>query len=209
MVGGAAGVTVGHPEWLPTAPILLGGLGLIALAGIILVHAELVHQSAAVVHGRSVDGDEQQMGRSAPAYSAEEPPASRHPAAEHPAASPLDAEPRAPNGEQAQLALPVPSGQWWGRGNPSAHAPGAAPASGHAPPPDLETYLQSSIIAQCPRCGSFQLDAEAVPPGYGFECRTCGLGWHWHPDQPWPAVRVNPRLSPTGARTEAPGVAGR
>jgi len=107
-----------------------------------------------------------------------------------------------------QLVLPVPSGQWWGRESPPTRGPGAAPAARHAPPPELETYLQSSVIAQCPRCGSFQLDAEAVPPGYGFECRACGAGWDWQPDQPWPAVRVNPRPAQTEARTDAPGVAG-
>ncbi|MGR7025650.1 hypothetical protein [Geodermatophilus sp. URMC 62] len=208
VVGGAAGVTVVHPEWLPTAPILLGGLGLIAVAGILLIHAELVHQPAAVVRARFADGDVQQTGALAPDDPAGEPPAEAHPPAERSAAGSPDAEPRAPDDERAHLALPVPSVQWWGRGSPSAQAPGAAPASEPAPPPDLETYVQTSIIAQCPRCGSFQLDVQAVPPGYGFQCRTCGVGWDWRPDQPWPAGRVDPRRSPAGMRTGAPGTAG-
>ena len=63
---------------------------------------------------------------------------------------------------------------------------------------ELETYLQTSIVAQCPRCGAFHLDAAAAPPGYRFRCRACAFDWGWQPGEPWPAVQVNPRRRQPG-----------
>jgi hypothetical protein len=185
VVGGVLGLTVVRSEWFPTVPILLVGLGLIALAGMVLVDAGTAQQSASRVRG---DGGGQPVTPTSFAGPADATPAAE--AAEH-QATPREAQPHV--AEQVHMALPVPSVQWWGRGTPSAQEALAVPEARQVPPPELETYLQTSIIAQCPRCGAFHLDAEATPPGYRFGCRTCGSEWDWQPGQPWPAVQVSPR----------------
>ena len=54
---------------------------------------------------------------------------------------------------------------WWD----SAH-PAPAPSAGakRAPAPDLSTYLASTFIAQCPRCGGFRLDIRRARSGWDF-----------------------------------------
>ena len=191
VVGGILGVTVGRSEWFPTVPLLLGGLGLIALAGMVLVDAGTAEQPAHPEHGG--DGGGQPVAQPTLTGPAEAGPPGE--TAQHRTAEPQAAEhqTQVPSGEQVHMVLPVPSVKWWDQENPSAHAVTAAPAATQVPPPELETYLQTSIVAQCPRCGAFHLDAAAAPPGYRFRCRACAFDWGWQPGEPWPAVQVNPR----------------
>jgi len=78
---------------------------------------------------------------------------------------------------------------WWD----SAH-PAPAPSAGakRAPAPDLSTYLASTFIAQCPRCGAFRLDIKQARSAWDFRCEVCGHTWSWQPGTPWPPVRVMP-----------------
>ncbi|MGH3161705.1 MAG: hypothetical protein ACRDOC_07470 [Streptosporangiaceae bacterium] len=78
---------------------------------------------------------------------------------------------------------------WWD----SAH-PAPAPSAGakRAPAPDLSTYLASTFIAQCPRCGAFRLDIRRGRSSWNFRCEACENTWTWQPGTPWPPVRVMP-----------------
>ena len=75
-----------------------------------------------------------------------------------------------------------------------ARAPNGSPA------PDLSTYLASTFIAQCPRCGAFRLDHRRARNGWDFRCESCDHVWTWQPGTPWPPVRV----MPGGARPPGP-----
>jgi hypothetical protein len=79
---------------------------------------------------------------------------------------------------------------WWdaAQGAPPPPSPGAQ----RAPAPDLSTYLASTFIAQCPRCGAFLLDFRRARSGWDFRCESCEYIWTWQPGSPWPPVRVAP-----------------
>jgi len=83
-----------------------------------------------------------------------------------------------------------PDAPWWdsAQGGPPAPSPGAK----RAPAPDLSTYLASTFIAQCPRCGAFRLDIRRAGNGWNFRCESCEYTWTWQPGTPWPPVRVMP-----------------
>jgi len=84
-----------------------------------------------------------------------------------------------------------PDAPWWdsAQGAPPAPSAGAK----RAPAPDLSTYLASTFIAQCPRCGAFRLDIRRARNGWDFRCEACEYTWTWQPGTPWPPVRVMPR----------------
>jgi hypothetical protein len=83
-----------------------------------------------------------------------------------------------------------PPPAWWdaAQGAP----PPSSPAAQRAPAPDLSTYLASTFIAQCPRCGAFRLDIARARSGWDFRCESCEYVWTWQPGTPWPPVRVMP-----------------
>src|SRR5712691_11551966 len=87
-------------------------------------------------------------------------------------------------------AEPPPDAPWWD----SAQGAPPPPSSGakRAPAPDLSTYLASTFIAQCPRCGAFRLDIRRARNGWDFRCESCENIWTWQPGTPWPPVRVMP-----------------
>jgi rubredoxin len=125
--------------------------------------------------------------------------------------SPVPAE-RGPAETVVQL-LPAQPGRGRGHSRPGADqdwwnaAQGAppAPSSGaeRRPAPDLSSYLGSTLIAQCPRCGAFRLDFRRARSGWDFRCESCGNVWTWQPDSPWPVVRVAPKRR-TQSRPPAP-----
>ena len=126
------------------------------------------------------------------------------PATLPPVASPAAEEPAAPGAPGTVVQLLPLSGQaggadapWWdsAQGTP-------APSAGakRVPAPDLSTYLASTFIAQCPRCGAFRLDHRRARDGWDFRCEACDHVWTWQPGTPWPPVRV----MPGGARPPAP-----
>jgi hypothetical protein len=85
---------------------------------------------------------------------------------------------------------------WWDSAQP---APAPSAGAKRAPAPDLSTYLASTFIAQCPRCGAFRLDHRRARDGWDFRCEACDHVWTWQPGTPWPPVRV----MPGGARPPA------
>jgi hypothetical protein len=78
---------------------------------------------------------------------------------------------------------------WW---DPAHPAPAPSAGAKRAPAPDLSTYLASTFIAQCPRCGAFRLDIRRARSGWDFRCEACENTWTWQPGTPWPPVRVMP-----------------
>jgi len=93
-----------------------------------------------------------------------------------------------------QSAPDTPS--WW---NPKQTAPATAvpPATAAAEvpvAPKLSSYMDSALIAQCPNCGSFRIDADQVAPQWRFRCRECQQIWTWLPGHPWPPIQVRPYL---------------
>lgn len=109
--------------------------------------------------------------------------------------------------------LPAQPGRGHGHPRPGADqdwwnaAQGAPPAPSsdaeRRPAPDLSSYLGSTLIAQCPRCGAFRLDFRRARSGWDFRCESCGHVWTWQPDSPWPVVRVAPKRR-TQSRPPAP-----
>jgi hypothetical protein len=79
---------------------------------------------------------------------------------------------------------------WWDAAQGAPPPPSAA--AQRAPAPDLSTYLASTFIAQCPRCGAFRLDIRQAANGWDFRCESCEYIWTWQPGTPWPPVRVMP-----------------
>jgi hypothetical protein len=82
-----------------------------------------------------------------------------------------------------------PDAPWW---DSPQGAPPPSPGAKRAPAPDLSTYLASTFIAQCPRCGGFRLDIRRARSGWDFRCESCEYIWTWQPGTPWPPVRVMP-----------------
>ena len=127
----------------------------------------------------------------------------RAPATLPPVASPAAGEPAAPGGSETVVQLLPLSGQagadppWW---DSAQGAPAPSAGAKRAPAPDLSTYLASTFIAQCPRCGAFRLDHRRARDGWDFRCEACDHVWTWQPGTPWPPVRV----MPGGARPPAP-----
>jgi hypothetical protein len=85
------------------------------------------------------------------------------------------------------LATPEPS--WWDKTGPVRKSQSKA-----RPAPPLSSYMSSAVIAQCPRCGSFAIDADGRPADWAFGCRACGHRWAWRPGTQWPTVEVRPGL---------------
>lgn len=81
------------------------------------------------------------------------------------------------------------SAPWWRKGVTSP-----APDAEHRAAPPLSSYLDNALIAQCPRCGWFGIDAEQDQAEWGFRCQACNYRWTWRPGTAWPPVMVRPRL---------------
>jgi hypothetical protein len=200
----------GRPGQEPSPPPLAWALLVIAaalvggLAAAALVHTSLVIAVAvAVVLGAIAVA----VFRSpAPERPAPERPAPERPAPERAGFADPRRQPSSPAPSRGQAGtvvelLPLqaprgannsrPAGQsWWD----AAAGPPPPPSSAaqRAPAPDLSTYLASTFIAQCPRCGAFRLDARRAPNGWDFHCESCEYIWAWQPGTPWPPVRVMP-----------------
>ena len=82
-----------------------------------------------------------------------------------------------------------PDAPWW---DSAQGAPAPSAGAKRAPAPDLSTYLASTFIAQCPRCGAFRLDIRRAKGGWDLRCEACENTWTWQPGTPWPPVRVMP-----------------
>ena len=190
----------GRPGQEPSPPPLAWALLVIAaalvggLAAAALVHTSLVIAVAvAVVLGaiavavfRSPAPERPAPGRAGfadPRRQPSSPAPSRGQAGTVVELLPLQAPPGANNSRSAGQS-------WWDAA--AAAPPPPSSAAQRAPAPDLSTYLASTFIAQCPRCGAFRLDARRAQNGWDFHCESCEYIWAWQPGTPWPPVRVMP-----------------
>jgi len=87
---------------------------------------------------------------------------------------------------------------WWVAAQ--ATPPQARHETSTVPAPDLSNYLASALIAQCPRCGAFELDIRRGAASWTCRCESCGHAWTWQPGTAWPQVRVSPRRRTQHAR---------
>jgi len=83
---------------------------------------------------------------------------------------------------------------WWNHGEPTAAAGAAGTAAEVPVTPELSSYLDSALVAQCPNCGSFRMDTDQTAPEWRFRCQECQQIWAWRPGNPWPAIQVRPHL---------------
>jgi hypothetical protein len=197
------------------AAALIGGLAAAAIVHtslIITVIVAVVAGGIAVAASRSSGrpGEWADPERDAmPASRPRQAPAGAPPAPDAMPASPtVPVNPTSPSGpvrgqnETAVQLLPLPPqpGQnnarqaaapsWWDAAQGAPPPPSSA--AKRAPAPDLSTYLASTFIAQCPRCGAFRLDLRRARSGWDFRCESCEYSWTWQPGTPWPPVRVMP-----------------
>jgi hypothetical protein len=203
LIGGLAADRIGHASILIAVivSLVVGALGVLWL-----------FRSPGLTSGYPEDDETRDFrfpqNRHAPTKPRPQPaPRAAAPATLPPVASPAAGEPAAPGspgGSETVVELLPLSGQagsadapWWdsAQGTP-------APSAGakRVPAPDLSTYLASTFIAQCPRCGAFRLDHRRARDGWDFRCEACDHVWTWQPGTPWPPVRV----MPGGARPPAP-----
>jgi hypothetical protein len=212
LIGGLAAATLVHTSITIAVivSVVAGGIAVLVTFASPARRPELrAGEPAGEDFGQYPDPDPQTSRRrsAAPSHQALRavPPASFASPAADPTA-PLPAEPGGqarggpPAGNQTVVQLlPLPpqpgnaeppDAPWWdsAQGTP-------APSTGakRAPAPDLSTYLASTFIAQCPRCGAFRLDIRRAPNGWDFRCEACECTWTWQPGTPWPPVRVMPR----------------
>ena len=67
------------------------------------------------------------------------------------------------------------------------------PATAHATRGmSIADFVGKAVIAQCPDCADFGIDADPRSPRWRFACRACGSQWSWQPGTPWPEVHVRP-----------------
>ena len=208
---GASPVGPAQLGWvlLVIAAALIGGLAAAALVHASLTIAVIVSVVAggiAVLAALRSPARPPELGAGEPGGEdlGRYPAPSRRPA---PSAAPVPAEtdgetrggPPAGNQTVVQL-LPLPpqpgdvqppDTPWWDSAQGAPPAP--SPSAKRAPAPDLSTYLASTFIAQCPRCGAFRLDIGRARNGWDFRCEACEYTWTWLPGTPWPPVRVVPR----------------
>jgi hypothetical protein len=216
--GDPGGTTTIGWALLVIAAALIGGLAAAALVHVSLIIAVIVALVAGGI-AVAVFRSPAAAGSPAPAPAAPAPaapvtaapvtaaaPVTRSAPATAPAPAPATAPgpvtAASPAREQTDAAvqlLPLPADNssrsgpppaWWdaAQGGP----PPSSRAAQRAPAPDLSTYLASTFVAQCPRCGAFRLDIARARSGWDFRCESCEYVWTWQPGTPWPPVRVMP-----------------
>ena len=196
LIGGLAAATLVHASLTIAVivSVVAGGIGVV-----ILLRSPA--RSPELMAGDQEDADTRRYpvrGRPAPPVP-QAPRAARSPSFPADPVAPVSA--GAPAETVVQLLpLPPQPGKVAGSGPPDApwwdSAQGAPPppsqGAKRAPAPDLSTYLASTFIAQCPRCGAFRLDIRRARSGWDFRCEACENTWTWQPGTPWPPVRVMP-----------------
>jgi hypothetical protein len=205
LIGGLAADRLGHASILVAVIVSLvaAALGVVVLFRSPARPPEL---SAGYREDDETRGFRAPTGRHAPTLPHPQPAprAAAPPTLPPPAVSPAAGDRAAPGGSGTVVELLPVSGQaggpdtpWW---DSAQGAPAPSAGAQRAPAPDLSTYLASTFIAQCPRCGAFRLDHRRARNGWDFRCESCDHVWTWQPGTPWPPVRV----MPGGARPPAP-----
>jgi hypothetical protein len=210
LIGGLAAAALVHASLIIAVivSVVVGGIGVVVLF-------RSPGRSPELLAGDQEDADTGRYPvprrpappRSAPPESFPADPVAPGPAAPGPAApGPAERDGRGRDGTPAATEtvvqlLPLPSqpGNVVGSGPPNAPwwdsaqaPPSPSPGAKRAPAPDLSTYLASTFIAQCPRCGGFRLDIRRAGNSWDFRCESCDYTWTWQPGTPWPPVRVLP-----------------
>ena len=213
LIGGLAGAALTRESvlWAVVFSLIVAAVALTALAGGLLDDdAEAPRRPPSKRRRLSQhSADQPATARPDPAAS---PPSRRDlpgPAAAAPAEIPGGAAPDAdpvtpPERRLPGQPRPASGGQpWWEQPGAEPAAPSAAtpPADDRVPrharlaAAGYADFGDQAQIAQCPRCGSFRVDAgtQAAPPWH-FACHECRHGWTWRPGIPWPSVQVRPNV---------------
>jgi len=192
LVGGLAAAELTHLHaWIAVLFSLL-----VALVMVILLYMGLLDDTRSGSRGA--------QGGEAPAGSRGGTPAGGQHRYPGPVGSPSGPPPSVPEAAAkpvepglAMLMQPEPGSQarggdgWWA-GHMEAR-PRERSASRPGPQRvDLAQFLDQALIAQCPRCGAFRIDADNRATEWLFRCKECSQGWTWQPGTPWPAVQVRP-----------------
>lgn len=93
-----------------------------------------------------------------------------------------------------QVERPASGGAWWEKSGGAAAQVAVSSRANERRPVDLSEFLGQAEIAQCPRCGSFRIDARTAAAEWQFRCQECGYQWAWLPGSPWPSVQSRPGL---------------
>lgn len=176
VIGGLAAVAIDHGR----VPVLIDVVISVAIGGVIAFVS--LRRLMAVAPDPGQPGLEQ----------------AQQPGSQHHEGQPQAGQARRP-GElhDPVLMLPTtgragPSSPWWElAGKPLPGAPGEREA---LRPHELDKYADNAFIAQCPRCGAFELDAKQGPEQWKFGCYACDYRWPWRPGTAWPPVQVRPKL---------------
>ncbi|MEJ2853114.1 MULTISPECIES: hypothetical protein [unclassified Saccharothrix] len=109
---------------------------------------------------------------------------------------PAPSPPPPPTPTPAPAPAPDANGQWWNR----TSAPAATPQAAQAPRESVSLNdfdAHRAQIAQCPRCGGFELDVRQDGHACAFTCRNpdCRTTWEWLPGTAWPATVVRRNLT--------------
>lgn len=115
------------------------------------------------------------------------------------APSPWPALPAEPSPAPAPPALTptrATNTEWWNQTGTPAASPQVVHAAKKAVPlADFDAHRAQ--IAQCPRCGGFELDVRRDGQACAFTCRNpfCRTTWEWLPGTAWPATVVRHNLT--------------
>jgi len=85
--------------------------------------------------------------------------------------------------------------------DPEALVGGPAPEQRIWLPPDVPPEppeARGGLIAQCPNCGSFQINDTNRRREWRLGCRECAHEWTWQEGGPWPTVQVRPEIRGQG-----------
>ena len=188
ITGGLLAAAVGHVDWvtaLGVSAVIGGGVALLAVP---LGWAAQVPPSLPPGPAQRAPGREGSPG------AVGGPPGQIHRRPDPPGRALEPGKRAGPDGvvRVMPLAVEAPAGaEWWQKtGAPVARHKGTERET--APP--LSSYLDSAIVVQCPRCGSFRADVRQGPAEWSFGCQECANKWAWHPGTPWPSIAVRPRL---------------
>jgi hypothetical protein len=188
ITGGLLAAALGHTSWVTTLGVSVVIGGALALLTVPLGRTNQVPSSLPPGQGLRAPGWERPSGAAGGSLGQD------HNRRDSPSRPP---EPETMAGPDAVVrVIPLAAetaarAEWWQKTGPQIARHTGTEREPAAP---LSSYLDSAIVVQCPRCGSFMADAQQGSAEWIFGCQDCGNKWAWHPGTPWPSVAVRPRL---------------